>query len=90
MQSISQLLQGGDLFIAVGSEPFDISDFATGIGSEFVCVCVCVCMCVCVVCLSIYLSVHVFVCTIITICAMVIFTFYSSQNQTMPQEDQDG
>ena len=62
MQSISQLLQGGDLFIAVGSEPFDISDFATGIGSEFVCVCVCVCVYVCVCCMSVYLSVCPCVC----------------------------
>ena len=47
MQSISQLLQGGDLFIAVGSEPFDIKDFATGVGSEFVDESVCLSVCVC-------------------------------------------
>jgi len=49
---MSQLLRGGDIFIAVGSEQFNISDFATGVRSKCVCVCVCVhahvCVCVCV------------------------------------------
>ena len=44
---MSQLLQGGDLFIAVGNEPFDIKDFAAGVGSEFVCESVCLSVCVC-------------------------------------------
>lgn len=43
---MSQLLQGGDLFIAVGNEPFDIKDFAAGVGSEFVCESVCLSVCV--------------------------------------------
>ena len=38
------MFQGGDLFIAVGNEPFDINDFATGVGREF---CVCVSLSVC-------------------------------------------
>ena len=45
---MSQLLQGGDLFIAVGSEPFDIKDFAAGVGSEFVDESVCLSVCLCV------------------------------------------
>ena len=33
---MSQLLRGGDLFIAVGSEPFNIDDYVTGVVSKFV------------------------------------------------------
>jgi len=31
---MSQLLHGGDLFIAVGSEPFNIDEFLTGVNSK--------------------------------------------------------
>ena len=33
---MSQLLHGGDLFIAVGSEPFNIDEFVTGVNSKCV------------------------------------------------------
>jgi len=34
---MSQLLHGGDLFIAVGSEPFNIDEFVTGVNSKSTC-----------------------------------------------------
>ena len=52
---MSQLFQGGDLFIAVGSEPFNIDEFVTGINSKRV---YSVCMCVYIMCSTTVYTAH--------------------------------
>ena len=78
------MLQGGNLFIAVGSEPFDIIEFATGVGSEFMCDSVSLLVCACVYMLTVHVVPSVKLEHIYALSFIIVFTLCSSQNETMP------